>query len=91
MDYIWDIWEYHPGVLSNDTMFLPGIQLYLTMGNEMGIYTYVSTNGGTPIAGWFIMENPTRMGVPLFQEYGDIMGIYYDICIYTVQSGIFFG
>jgi len=29
----------------------------------------VSINGGTPIAGWFIMENPIKMGdlvAPLF-------------------------
>jgi len=35
------------------------------------IYMRVSINGGTPIAGWFMLENPTNMddlGVPPFQE-----------------------
>ena len=35
------------------------------------VYMRVSINGGTPIAGWFIMENPIKMDdlrAPLFQE-----------------------
>ena len=35
------------------------------------MYLEVSINGGTPIAGWFIRENPYKMddlGVPPFTE-----------------------
>ena len=44
-----------------------------------------STNGGTPIAGWFIMENTINMdvwGVPLFQETPIYIYIY--VYIYNV-------
>jgi hypothetical protein len=29
---------------------------------------------GSPIAGWFIMENPIKMGY----EHGNMMGIFWD-------------
>ena len=35
------------------------------------VYMKVSINGGTPIAGWFTVENLIKMddlGIPLFQE-----------------------
>ena len=34
--------------------------------HNIGVYI----NGGTPIAGWFVVENTIKMdlGVPLFQE-----------------------
>ena len=37
----------------------------------MGDFMWVSINGGSPRAGWFVRENPTKMddlGVPDFQE-----------------------
>ena len=35
---------------------------YLNKEFLVGQYMGVSINGGTPIAGWVIMDNPTKMG-----------------------------
>ena len=49
------------------------------------IYMGVSINGGTPIAGWFIRDNPTKMdddwGYP--HDYGNpLIDLYIYIHIY---------
>ena len=48
------------------------------------IYMGVSSNGGTPIAGWFVVENPIKVdylgiaGYPYFRKHHK----YIYICIY---------
>ena len=58
------------------------IYIYITIYIYMG----VSSNGGTPIAGWFVVENPIKVdylgiaGYPYFRKHHKYIYIY--ICIY---------
>ena len=54
---------------------------------ENYLYMWVSINGESPIAGWFIRENPTNMddnwGYPYFRKPS------YHIYIYVTQTYIY--
>ena len=77
--------------------FVEGWRIPGTMAFELYIYIYggVHSHGGTPIAGWFTMENPMKvvdLGVPLFQETSISLSQKSDLCgflcpIVKIQQG----